>query len=216
MLHGRPYSLAFIFLNSLDLPFSEGDTPKSLTDEDFKNIPSVIADPDFIIFGSVVKTTGNKAITYIKEGVGSVVFVEEIRNGKKLHAAQSLSKTSRTFNVQSILAAPELYAHSDPSSIKNVDLRSKKVNNNVLLQSEEEQEIRKQYENTDKWLKAPNGAESNLSEKQWLQVRTTNFKKWFGDWENDPENASKVIDENGEPLVVYHGSNNDFTEFISV
>ena len=32
------------------------------------------------------------------------------------------------------------------------------------------------------------------------------FKRWFGDWENDPANASKVVDENGEPLVVYHGS----------
>ena len=68
------------------------------------------------------------------------------------------------------------------------------------------EDVRKQYENTDKWLKAPNGNDTNLTEKQWLEVRTTNFKKWFGDWENDPENASKVVDENGEPLVVYHGT----------
>jgi predicted XRE-type DNA-binding protein len=52
---------------------------------------------------------------------------------------------------------------------------------------------------------APNGQPSNLNEKQWEQVRTPEFKKWFGDWENDPENASKVVDENGEPLVVFHG-----------
>ena len=43
--------------------------------------------------------------------------------------------------------------------------------------------VRKQYQNTDKWLKAPNGKKSNLTEKQWLQVRTENFKKWFGNWE---------------------------------
>ena len=53
---------------------------------------------------------------------------------------------------------------------------------------------------------APNGKKSNLTPEQYVLVRTPNFKKWFGDWENDPENASKVIDENGEPLVVYHGS----------
>ena len=58
------------------------------------------------------------------------------------------------------------------------------------------------------YLKAPNGNKTNLTPKQWLQVRTKAFKDWFGDWENDPENASKVVDENGEPLVVYHGSNN--------
>ena len=56
------------------------------------------------------------------------------------------------------------------------------------------------------YLKAPNGADSNLTHEQWLLVRTESFKKWFGNWENDPENASKVVDENGEPKVVYHGS----------
>ena len=54
-------------------------------------------------------------------------------------------------------------------------------------------------------LLAPNGKPSNLTEKQYVQVRTKAFKEWFGDWENDPKNASKVVDENGEPLVVYHG-----------
>lgn len=56
------------------------------------------------------------------------------------------------------------------------------------------------------YMKAPNGSDTNLNERQWAQVRTKAFKDWFGDWENDPENASKVIDENGEPKVVYHGS----------
>lgn len=55
---------------------------------------------------------------------------------------------------------------------------------------------------------APNGKKSNLNEIQWHLVRTPEFKKWFGEWENDPKNASKVVDENGEPLVVYHGISN--------
>lgn len=53
-------------------------------------------------------------------------------------------------------------------------------------------------------MKAPNGKKSNLTERQWIQVRTKAFKDWFGDWENNPSEASKVVDENGEPLVVYH------------
>ena len=56
-------------------------------------------------------------------------------------------------------------------------------------------------------LLAPNGKKSNLTERQYAQVRTKAFKDWFGDWENNPSEASKVVDENGEPLVVYHGSN---------
>ena len=69
-------------------------------------------------------------------------------------------------------------------------------------------------------LLAPNGNISNLAknEKQYAQVRTKAFKKWFGDWtkitfnENGvpiiPDDVSKVVDENGEPLVVYHGTPN--------
>lgn len=67
-------------------------------------------------------------------------------------------------------------------------------------------EVRKQYKGTDQWMKAPNGKPTNLNEDQWVTVRTAAFKNWFGDWENDPANASKVVDANGEPLVVYHGT----------
>jgi 8-oxo-dGTP pyrophosphatase MutT (NUDIX family) len=62
-------------------------------------------------------------------------------------------------------------------------------------------------------LLAPNGKPSNLKHEQYKLVRTPQFKAWFGDWENDPENASKVVDENGEPLVVYHGTQGDFNVF---
>ena len=67
-------------------------------------------------------------------------------------------------------------------------------------------EVERQYRDTEQWMKAPNGAPTKLTERQWIQVRTQNFKNWFGDWEADPDNASKVVDENGEPLVVYHGT----------
>lgn len=62
---------------------------------------------------------------------------------------------------------------------------------------------------------APNGKPSNLTPEQYKLVRTKAFKDWFGDWENDSANASKIVDENGEPLVVYHGSksNEEFNVF---
>jgi len=68
-------------------------------------------------------------------------------------------------------------------------------------------------------LLAPNGRKSKLTEQQYLQVRTPAFRKWFGDWLSfhnakngngvwtDGDRAvSKIVDENGEPLVVYHGT----------
>ena len=101
------------------------------------------------------------------------------------------------------------------------EARNLKELGDVLFQTEPSEDearqieaIRKQYEGTDKWLKAPNGEDTNLTEQQWLQVRTDSFKKWFGDWENDPEEASKVVDKNGEPLAVSHSTHNVFDEFI--
>lgn len=63
-------------------------------------------------------------------------------------------------------------------------------------------------------LLAPNGKKSNLTERQYAQVRTKAFKDWFGDWENNPENASKVVDENGEPLVVWHSGMSEIKDNI--
>jgi hypothetical protein len=60
---------------------------------------------------------------------------------------------------------------------------------------------------------APNGNPSNLSLPQYNIVRTTEFKNWFGDWENNPNNASKMIDDNGEPLICYHGTDTKFDVF---
>jgi hypothetical protein len=62
-------------------------------------------------------------------------------------------------------------------------------------------------------LIAPNGKPSNLTQEQYKLVRTPEFKAWFGDWENDSQNASKVVDENGEPLVCYHGTKKDIKVF---
>lgn len=80
-------------------------------------------------------------------------------------------------------------------------------------------------------LLAPNGKPSNLTPEQYKLVREPAFVDWFGDWEklaltklHDSgidevslkrlENGvSKVVDENGEPLVLYHGSRSEFNIF---
>ena len=82
-----------------------------------------------------------------------------------------------------------------------------------VLTEEEQRILKSAPRNSKGQLLAPNGKVSNLTEKQYAQVRIKAFKDWFGDWENDPANASKVVDENGEPLVVYHNSNTDINIF---
>lgn len=47
------------------------------------------------------------------------------------------------------------------------------------------------------------------------QTQTKQFADWFGDWQNNPSRASKVVNEDGTPKVVYHGTNADFSIFQS-
>lgn len=60
-------------------------------------------------------------------------------------------------------------------------------------------------------LPTPNGAKSKLPLSAYLNVRSSQFKKWFGDWERAYEtgnyvNCSKMIDEETkEPKIFYHG-----------
>lgn len=76
--------------------------------------------------------------------------------------------------------------------------------------------------------KAPNGEPSklysdllshyngdhNIAIKVKSQVYTDSFKNWFGDWQSeDKTNVSKVVDKNGEPLIVYHGTTEEFDAF---
>ena len=61
-------------------------------------------------------------------------------------------------------------------------------------------------------LLAPNGEPSNLSKNLYAYVRSDEFKNWFGDWENT-NNSSKIVDENGEPMLVFHGTKVKFNDF---
>ena len=76
-------------------------------------------------------------------------------------------------------------------------------------------ETAQKYGGEEAYEQAKTDGETELTYRQWVQVRTPAFKQWFGDWESDPANASKVVNEKtGEPLVVYHGSKSgEFTVF---
>jgi len=113
-------------------------------------------------------------------GYDGVMYVEEIREDADITKADEFTRAVTIF---------------EPNQVKLADGRNTEfsaLNNDI------------RYDKGG--LIAPNGKKSNLTPEQYKLVRTPEFKKWFGDWENDPKNASQVVDENGEPLVVYHGT----------
>ncbi|MFC0939003.1 LPD38 domain-containing protein [Pasteurella multocida] len=102
----------------------------------------------------------------------------------------------------------------------NDDLNALSEESGDLKLSRSQQEMPSFYE-TEKALggyeayqQAVKDGKTELSYRQWVQVRIPEFKAWFGDWESNPENASKVINpRTGEPLVAYHGTKAEFNTF---
>ncbi|MBF1489478.1 MAG: hypothetical protein HXN77_03115, partial [Prevotella pallens] len=84
---------------------------------------------------------------------------------------------------------------------KSSDPRFQIVGNSL---SDEEKKIVETAKANDTYMKAPNGKPTNLSEKQWAQVRTKAFKKWFGDWEKaariEKLRRSKAVKITGEEI----------------
>ena len=64
---------------------------------------------------------------------------------------------------------------------------------------------------------ASNSIVHRFSEKVNMNIldatQSQQFKRWFGDWQNDPQNASKVVNTDGTPKVMYHGSPAQFSKF---
>ena len=85
-----------------------------------------------------------------------------------------------------------------PTTPTNVDFE-------MFEAKRQSQSIQLEYDSEGRHL-APNGKPSKLTEAQAKLVRTPAFISWFGDFINNPEESSKVLDENGEPLVLYRGT----------
>jgi len=142
------------------------------------------------------------------DGIGEVQNVEVLNsvNAKADGTAQGFNLTNaiRPTEVSiSNLRAAWQGAFLQNLVKHNIDSVLKDKNAPVARQREA---VIEKYKGTAEWLMAPNGVKSNLGEDQWVTVRTPAFKSWFGDWENDSAHASKIVDANGEPLVVYRGA----------
>ena len=139
----------------------------------------------------------------------------EIKKGQRQSTKSWLAMTAQRIKefLSKIFGAERAVQFSD-EDVLNLVAKIKEsavgeLNENGDVRFSRNEELTKEHYN-----QAKENAETELTFHQWKQVRTPEFKAWFGDWENDPKNASKVINpKTGEPLVVYHGTNNKFNEF---
>lgn len=139
----------------------------------------------------------------------------EIKKGQRQSTKSWLAMTAQRIKefLSKIFGAERAAQFSD-EDVLNLVAKIKEsavgeLNENGDVRFSRNEELTKEYYN-----QAKGNGETELTFHQWKQVRSPEFKAWFGDWENDPENSSKVVNERtGEPLVAYHGTGAEFNVF---
>ena len=66
---------------------------------------------------------------------------------------------------------------------------------------------------TDGYIHSIRDAGSFVNTKFENVTQTQQFKRWFGDWQKNPKRASKVVNADGTPRVMYHYTDSTFTVF---
>lgn len=199
----------------------------AITDKDITRIPDIVSNYG-AIRDDLVSEQGSKRIMFAKSfDDGTVVYLGQVSRKKKDIKTVSMWKypsaideqraieiavtSNQTFGTEAGISHKETVSDN---STPNAD-----TNQDILFQSATEEqrqfnETAMQYGGKTAYNQAKADGKTELTYRQWVQVRTPAFKAWFGDWENDAANASKVVHpETGEPLVVYHATLADFDEF---
>lgn len=139
----------------------------------------------------------------------------EIKKGQRQSTKSWLAMTAqRIKDFLSKFFGVERAAQFSDEDVLNLIARIKSSSLNETSDIGDVRFSRNEELTEERYNQAKAKGETELTFKQWQQVRSPEFKAWFGDWENDPENASKVVNpKTGEPLVVYHASTASFDVF---
>ena len=139
----------------------------------------------------------------------------EIKKGQRQSTKSWLAMTAqRIKDFLSKFFGVERAAQFSDEDVLNLIARIKSSSLNETSDIGDVRFSRNEELTEERYNQAKSKGETELTFKQWQQVRSPEFKAWFGDWENDPENASKVVNpKTGEPLVVYHASTASFNVF---
>ena len=214
-----------------DIAFDENTGlyyPRQIKNAEFVLIPRFIKGSSLEELYNIMKEKDINQINTIETSKAANVNVLEFWDNNGNANANKFKKelinnanAIQTYYYRYLYKQQDVVDHIDDEENKaGIQLLKKIQDNIVYIKTNVEAQLTKELNDIKEkaiadgtFMKAPNGKPTNLNEKQWLQVRTKAFKNWFGDWENNPSEASKVIDENGEPLVVWHSSNRFFNKF---
>ncbi len=146
----------------------------------------------------------------------------DIRHIKNHHGKNEEKRGQENITPQDIALIPfvmnefDSVEHTETDNLGNRKvIFSKRINGNVYVASIERGKSKEQA--ITMWKKSSRVVDADQSPSNPTPETTSldyaNIKQKAENIKNSANNSSKVVDDNGEPLVVYHGTRADFTEF---
>ena len=217
---GTPEVFQKIGLNALPMTYTQGHLRDALANADgdhlgealLKKLPAAMQDP-LAIINSATRPGRLVAIVEIQGQTRNTIAAVEIdgtglSNGYTIDANAITSAHSRDNALSNLLRNAVTSELAGKNSIyywqKNKAIQRL---NGIGVQFPGSSSI------ADGYIHSIRDAGSFVNTKFENVTQTQQFKRWFGDWQKNPKRASKVVNADGTPKIVYHQTENTFTVF---
>ena len=217
---GTPEVFQKIGLNALPMTYTQGHLRDALANVDgdhlgealLKKLPAAMQDP-LAIINSATRPGRLVAIVEIQGQTRNTIAAVEIdgtglSNGYTIDANAITSAHSRDNALSNLLRNAVISELAGKNSIyywqKNKAIQRL---NGIGVQFPGSSSI------ADGYIHSIRDAGSFVNTKFENVTQTQQFKRWFGDWQKNPKRASKVVNADGTPRVMYHYTDSTFTVF---
>ena len=217
---GTPEVFQKIGLNALPMTYTQGHLRDALANADgdhlgealLKKLPAAMQDP-LAIINSATRPGRLVAIVEIQGQTRNTIAAVEIDGSGRMHGniidANAIASVYNKDNaIRNLLRNAVISELAGKNSIyywqKNKAIQRL---NGIGVQFPGASSI------ADGYIHSIRDAGSFVNTKFENVTQTQQFKRWFGDWQKNPKHASKVVNADGTPKIVYHGTNADFWTF---
>lgn len=220
IVRGTPKVFQDVGFNALPMTYTQTHLKDALANVDgahlgeaqLKQLPSALEHPIAIINSAtkpgravaIIEIPGNSANTIAAIEVDGTGII----NGQKVDSNAIVSAYTKKNAISKLLNDAIDSEMSGNISIYYID-----KNKAMQLSSAIGVQFPGGFKNIDGYVHSIRDSGSPVNIKIENVTKTQQFKRWFGNWETHPETSSKVVNADGTPKVVYHGTNADFWTF---
>lgn len=217
-----PEKMQNVGFNPLPMTYATGHLKTVLqggkADHDFgkavlKQIPEAIKNPVAVIASKSHSDTSTVAILDMQYDGKSIVCAVVIdgygqQNKERIDSNAITSIHTRQNAVTGLLNDAIENENAGNAAVYYID--AKKATG--LLQRVGLQ-LPKRLFRTDGYIHSIRDSGSSVKPKFENVTKSQQFKRWFGDWEKKPNTASKIVNEDGTPRIIYHQTAAEFNVF---